>query len=72
MRVFETIKAAVTLRQAAEHYGLRVLPNGMTCWLSRMIFIPFSATQAPLFQSELCPEWQSGQSRSVPSARTIA
>ena len=31
MRVFETIKAAVTLRLAAEHYGLRVLPNGMTC-----------------------------------------
>ena len=31
MSVFETIKAAVTLRQAAEHYGLRVLPNGMTC-----------------------------------------
>ena len=30
MSVFETIKAAVTLRQAAEHYGLRVLPNGMT------------------------------------------
>ena len=31
MSVFETIKAAVTLRQAAEHYGLRVLSNGMTC-----------------------------------------
>ena len=31
MRVFETIKAAVPLRQAAEHYGLRVLPNGMAC-----------------------------------------
>ena len=31
MRVFETIKAAVTPRQAAEHCGLRVLPNGMTC-----------------------------------------
>ncbi|MGM9587936.1 MAG: CHC2 zinc finger domain-containing protein [Candidatus Limivicinus sp.] len=31
MSVFETIKAAVTLRQAVEHYGLRVLPNGMTC-----------------------------------------
>ena len=31
MSVFETIKAAVTLRQAAEHYGMRVLPNGMTC-----------------------------------------
>ena len=31
MSVFETIKAAVTLRRAAETYGLRVLPNGMTC-----------------------------------------
>lgn len=31
MNQFETIKAAVTLRQAAETYGLRVLPNGMTC-----------------------------------------
>ena len=31
MRVFETIKAAVPLRQAAEHYGLRVLSNGMAC-----------------------------------------
>ncbi len=31
MNVFETVKAAVTLRQAAEHYGLRGLPNGMTC-----------------------------------------
>ena len=31
MSVFETVKAAVTPRQAAEHYGLRVLPNGMTC-----------------------------------------
>lgn len=31
MRVFETIKAAVAPRQAAEHYGLRVLPNGMAC-----------------------------------------
>ncbi|MDD7259789.1 MAG: CHC2 zinc finger domain-containing protein [Eubacteriales bacterium] len=30
MRVFETIKAAVKPRQAAEHYGLRVLPNDMT------------------------------------------
>ena len=31
MSVFETVKAAVTPRQAAEHYGLRVLPNGMAC-----------------------------------------
>ena len=31
MNVFETIKAAVPMREAAEHYGLRVLPNGMAC-----------------------------------------
>ena len=31
MNQFETIKAAVTPRQVAEHYGLRVLPNGMAC-----------------------------------------
>lgn len=29
MNVFETIKAAVPMREAAEHYGLQVLPNGM-------------------------------------------
>ena len=31
MNQFETIKAAVTLRQVAEHYGLTVSRNGMTC-----------------------------------------
>ena len=31
MKLFESVKAAVSLRQAAEHYGLRVLRNGMTC-----------------------------------------
>ena len=31
MNQFESVKAAVTLRQAAKTYGLRVLPNGMTC-----------------------------------------
>ena len=31
MNQFEIIKAAVTLRQAAEHYGLTVGRNGMTC-----------------------------------------
>ena len=31
MNQFESVKAAVTLRQAAKAYGLRVLPNGMTC-----------------------------------------
>ena len=31
MKLFASVKAAVPLRQAAEHYGLRVLPNGMTC-----------------------------------------
>ena len=29
MSVFETIKAAVTLRQAAEHYGLRVAQDDL-------------------------------------------
>ena len=31
MDIFMTVKAAVTLRQAAEHYGLQVRRNGMTC-----------------------------------------
>ena len=31
MNQFESVKAAVPLRQAAETYGLRVLRNGMTC-----------------------------------------
>ena len=31
MNQFESVKAAVTLRQSAEHYGLTVSRNGMTC-----------------------------------------
>ena len=31
MKLFESVKAAVPLRQAAKTYGLRVLRNGMTC-----------------------------------------
>ena len=31
MNLFETIKAAVPVRQAAEHYGLKVSRNGMAC-----------------------------------------
>ena len=31
MNLFQTVKAAVTLRQAAEHYGLTVSRHGMTC-----------------------------------------
>ena len=31
MNAFETTKADVTLRQAAEHYGLRIPPSGMIC-----------------------------------------
>ena len=31
MTIYETIKAAVPVRQAAEHYGLRVNRSGMTC-----------------------------------------
>lgn len=31
MSIFETIKAAVPIRQAAEHYGLKVNRNSMAC-----------------------------------------
>ena len=31
MNQFESVKTAVTLRQAAEHYGLRVSQNNMAC-----------------------------------------
>ena len=31
MKIFENIKVAVTVRQAAEHYGLEVNRNGMVC-----------------------------------------
>ena len=31
MNIFETVKAAVPVRQAAEHYGLKVSRNGMAC-----------------------------------------
>lgn len=31
MTIYETIKTAVSVRQAAEHYGLKVGRNGMTC-----------------------------------------
>lgn len=31
MNLFETIKAAVTVRQAVEHYGLKVSRNNMVC-----------------------------------------
>lgn len=31
MKLFESVKAAVPLRQAAENYGLTVSRNGMTC-----------------------------------------
>ena len=31
MDIFTTVKAAVTVRQAAEHYGLQVSRNGMVC-----------------------------------------
>ena len=40
MNQFESVKAAVNLRQAAEHYGLTVSRNGMTC-------CPFHTDQHP-------------------------
>ena len=31
MTIYETVKAAISVKQAAEHYGLKVNRNGMTC-----------------------------------------
>ena len=31
MTFYETIKAAISVKQAAEHYGLKVNRNGMAC-----------------------------------------
>lgn len=31
MSIYETVKAAITVRDAAEHYGLKVSRNGMAC-----------------------------------------
>ena len=45
MNQFESVKAAVTLRQAAEHYGLTVSRNGMTC-------CPFHEDRHPQFEAE--------------------
>ena len=31
MTIYETIKAAISVKQAAEHYGLKAGRNGMAC-----------------------------------------
>ena len=31
MTIYETIKAAISVKQAAEHYGLKANRNGMAC-----------------------------------------
>ena len=31
MKIYETIKAAISVKQAAEHYGLKANRNGMVC-----------------------------------------
>ena len=31
MTIYGTIKAAISVKQAAEHYGLKVNRNGMAC-----------------------------------------
>ena len=31
MTIYETIKAAISVKQTAEHYGLKVSRNGMAC-----------------------------------------
>ena len=33
MTIYETIKAAISVKQAAEHYGLKADRNGMACCL---------------------------------------
>ena len=40
MNIFQAVKESVTTRQAAEHYGLEVKHNGMTC-------CPFHADKTP-------------------------
>jgi len=40
MNIFQAVKDSVTTRQAAEHYGLEVKHNGMTC-------CPFHADKTP-------------------------
>ena len=40
MTIYEIIKAAVLIRQAAEHYGLKVNKNGMA-------FCPFHHARHP-------------------------
>ena len=40
MNLFESVKAAVTVRQAAEHYGLEVNRGNMVC-------CPFHADRTP-------------------------
>ena len=36
MTIYETIKAAISVKQAAEHYGLKVNRNGMLAARSTM------------------------------------
>ena len=31
MSIYETVKAAISVKDAAEHYGLKVNRNGMAC-----------------------------------------
>lgn len=33
MNIFETVKSAIPVRQAAEYYGLQICKNNMTCCL---------------------------------------
>ena len=40
MTIYETIKAAISVKQAAEHYGLKVSHNGMA-------FCPFHNDRHP-------------------------
>ena len=45
MTIYETFKAVISVKQAAEHYGLKVNRNGMAC-------CPVSQRQASELEAE--------------------
>ena len=39
MTMYETIKTAVPVKQAAEHYGLKASRNGMACFTGTAVLM---------------------------------
>ena len=63
MTIYETIKAAISVKQAAEHYGLKVSHNGMAC-------CPFHNDRHPSLK--LNEDYTSGVKRMRPLAPRIS